>query len=58
MFTIYRILSLTFTTFFILTMTLVPMYSSMVTFKSIKAGQEKLSMNAPHSKDDAPASYY
>ena len=58
MFTIYRILSLTFLAFFILTMTLVPVYSSMVTFKSMKANQEKLSMNAPHSKDDAPASYY
>ena len=58
MFTLYRILSLTFITFFILTMTLVPMYSSMVTFKSIKSNQEKLSMNAPHLKDDAPASYY
>ena len=58
MFPIYRILSLTFITFFILTMTLLPMYSSMVTFKSMKAKQEKLSMNAPHSKDNVPASSY
>jgi hypothetical protein len=39
-------------------MTLLPIYSSMVTFKSMKAKQEKLSMNAPHSKDDVPASSY
>ena len=58
MFTIYKIVSLTFITFFILTMTLVPMYSSMVTFKSIKANQEKLSMNETHSRDDSTASYY
>jgi hypothetical protein len=58
MFTIYRILSLTFIAFFILTMTLVPMYSSMVTFKSMKASQEKLGLNAPHSKDNATTSYY
>lgn len=58
MFTIYRILSLTIIAFFILTMTLVPMYSSMVTFKSMKADQEKLSLNAPHSKDNATTSYY
>ena len=58
MFIIYKILSLTFITFFILTMTLVPMYSSMVTFKSMKTGQERLSLDAPHSKYDATALYY
>ena len=54
---IYKILSLTFITFFILTMTLVPMYSSMVTFKSIKASQEKISLNETHSRDETRASY-
>jgi hypothetical protein len=58
MFITYKILSLTIISFFILTMTLVPLYSSMVTFKSIKASQEKLSLNVPHSKDDATSSYY
>ena len=58
MFTIYRILSITFIAFFILTMTLVPLYSSMVTFKSINDSQEKISLNALHSRDDARASYY
>ena len=58
MFTLYRLLSLTFLAFFILTMTIVPMYSSMVTFKSIKAKQEKLNLNKTHSKDNATAYYY
>ena len=58
MFTIYKILSLTIIAFFLLTMSLVPLYSSMVTFKSIKTGQEKLSLNVPHSKDDATSSYH
>ena len=54
---IYKILSLTFITFFILTMTLVPIYSSMVTLKSIKASQEKISLNETRSKDETRASY-
>lgn len=58
MFTIYKILSLTIIAFFLLTMSLVPLYSSMVTFKSTKASQEKLSLNVPHSKDDATSSYH
>lgn len=58
MLTIYRILSLTILTFFILAMTLMPMYSSMVTFKSREASQGELSLNVPFSKDDATTSYY
>jgi hypothetical protein len=54
---IYKILSLTLITFFILTMTLVPMYSSMVTFKSIKASQEKISLNETRSRDETRSSY-
>ena len=56
MFTMYRIISLTFLVFFLLAMTLVPLYSSMVTVKSTKASQEGLSLNVPHSEDDGTAS--
>jgi hypothetical protein len=58
MFTIYRILSLTILAFFLLTMTLVPMFSSMVTVKSTKASQKEVSLNVPHSEDDSTSSYY
>jgi len=56
MFTIYKVLSLTILAFFLLAMTLVPLYSSMVVVKSTKASQEGLSLNAPHSEDDGTAS--
>ena len=53
---IYRIISLTILAFFLLTMTLVPMFSSMATVKSTKAAQEELSLNVPQSKPDGTAS--
>ena len=56
MFTIYKILSLIILAFFLLAMTLVPLYSSMVMVKSTKASQEGLSLNVPHSEDDGTAS--
>jgi hypothetical protein len=58
MITVYKILSLTILTFLLLTMTLVPLYSSMVTVKSSKVSQEGLSLNVPHFQDDGAASKY
>jgi hypothetical protein len=58
MFTIYRILSLTILALFLLTMTLVPMFSSMVTVNSTKVTQEELSLHVPHAEDDVTVSYY
>ena len=58
MFTMYKILSFTIISLFLLTMTLLPMYSSMVVVKSVKASQEKPSMNVPDFEGDVPASYY
>ena len=55
---IYRIISLTILVFFLLTMTLVPMFSSMATVKSTKVDQEELSPNVPHFQDDGAASKY
>ena len=58
MFTMYKILPLTILASFFLTMTLVPMYSSMVTVKSMKASQEEPNLNLPHSEDNGTPSYY
>ena len=56
MFNLYRILSLTILALFLITMTLVPLFSSMATVKSTKAAQEELSLNVPQSKADGTAS--
>ena len=56
MFIIYKVLSLTILAFFLLTMTLVPLYSSIVMVKLTKASQEGRSMNVPQFKDDGTAS--
>ena len=58
MFTIYKVLSLTILAFLLLTMTLVPLYSSMVSVKLTKDSQEGLSPNVPYFKDDGVASRY
>jgi hypothetical protein len=58
MFTVYKIISLTILMFFLLTLTLVPLYSSMVTIKSMKGGQEELRLNVVHSEDKVTPSYY
>ena len=55
MFTMYKLTSLTILAFFLLTMTLVPLYSSMVTVKVTKASQERLSPNAPRFQEDGAA---
>jgi len=52
MFIIYKVLSLTILAFFLLTMTLVPLYFSMIRVKFTKTSQEGRSMNVPQSKDD------
>ena len=56
MFIIYKVLSLTILAFFLLTMTLVPLYSSTVTMKVTKASQEGRSLNVSQFKDDGTAS--
>ena len=56
MFTVYKILLLTILALFLLTMTLVPLYSSMVMVKSTKARQQGLSLNVDHSEDEGTAS--
>ena len=55
MFTMYKLMSLTILAFFLLTMTLVPLYSSMVTVKVTKASQEGLGPNVPRFQDDGAA---
>ena len=57
MFTMYKLLLLSIVALFFLTMTLVPLYSSMVMVKSTKASLEGLSLNVPQSKDDSTVSY-
>jgi hypothetical protein len=47
MFIIYKVLSLTILAFFLLTLILVLLYSSMITVKLTKASQEGRSMNVP-----------
>ena len=56
MLTIYKVLSLTILAFFLLAMTLVPLYSSMVMVKSTKASQAGPSLIVPQLKDDGTAS--
>jgi hypothetical protein len=51
----YKLMFLTTLAFFLLTMTLVPLYSSMVTVKVTKASQERLSPNAPRFQEDGAA---
>jgi hypothetical protein len=58
MFTPFRIMPLTILALFLLTMTLVSMFSSLVTVKLRKARQEELSLNVPHSEVDFTAPYY
>jgi hypothetical protein len=56
MFIIYKVLSLTILGFFLLTMTLVPLYSSIVMVKLTKASQEGHRLDVPKFKDDGTAS--